>query len=132
MKYFNFLYKNLRVLSILTTILSVSSCKKSFLDIVPDNVATIDHAFANRVEAEKYLFTCYAYLPREGNPDMNPGFNAGDETWTYWPMEQDFFSLESYEIARGLQTKVGPKMNYWDKYDNGSIWNGIRHCNNFL
>lgn len=132
MKQSNFLYGNIGRYCIFTLILLVSGCKKSFLDVVPDNVATIDHAFANRVEAEKYLFTCYSYLPREGDPDMNPGFNGGDETWTYWPMTLDYFSLDSYEIARGLQTKVNPKMNYWDGYDNRPLWTGIRNCNIFL
>ena len=34
----------------------------SWLDIVPDNVATLDNAFALRTTAERYLFTCYSYL----------------------------------------------------------------------
>ena len=35
-------------------LLVATSCTNG-LDIVPDNVATIDHAFANTVEAEKYF-----------------------------------------------------------------------------
>ncbi|MGE8292317.1 MAG: RagB/SusD family nutrient uptake outer membrane protein, partial [Sphingobacterium sp.] len=132
MKQSNFVRRNIGKCCLFVIVLMISGCKKSFLDVVPDNVATIDHVFANRIEAEKYLFTCYSYLPREGNPDMNPGFNGGDETWTYWPMTLDFFSLDSYEIARGLQTKVNPKMNYWDGYDSRSLWTGIRNCNIFL
>ncbi len=42
---------------------SFPSCKK-YLDVVPDNVATIDYAFRNRNEAENYLFTCYATMQR--------------------------------------------------------------------
>lgn len=128
----NTLNKYIRIAAFLGVILSFSACKKSYLDVVPDNVATIDHAFANRVEAEKYLFSCYSFLPQEGNPDMNPGFNAGDEFWTYWPMTLDYFALDSYEISRGLQNKVNSKMNYWDGYDGRSMWQGIRTCNIFL
>lgn len=40
---------------------AVSSC--DFLDVVPDNVSILDHAFSNSTEAEKFLFTCYAQLP---------------------------------------------------------------------
>lgn len=109
-----------------------TACKKGFLDIIPDNLPTLDHAFANRQEAEKFLFTCYAYLPREGNPDMNPGFNAGDEAWTYWPMYEDFFNLGPYNIARGTQSSADPYMNYWDGYDGRPLWQGIRNCNIFL
>jgi starch-binding outer membrane protein, SusD/RagB family len=109
-----------------------TSCKKGFLDIVPDNVPTIDHAFANRVEAEKYLFTCYAYLPKEGDPDSNPAFSGGDEAWTYWPMSEDYFYLDAYNIARGNQNSANPYLNYWDSFDGKSLWQGIRACNIFL
>lgn len=107
-------------------------CKKSYLDIVPDNIATLDNAFANRNEAEKYLFTCYSYLPQEGHPDKNPAISGGDEAWTYWPMSEDYFYLDPYQIARGEQNKVNPYMNYWDGFDNRNLWQGIRACNIFL
>jgi hypothetical protein len=110
----------------------ISSCKKSYLDVVPDNVATLDNAFANRNEAEKYLFSCYSYLPKEGDPDRNPGFSGGDEAWTYWPMTEDFFFLDPYNIARGTQNRADPYMNYWDGYDGRSLWQGISTCNIFL
>ncbi|SDF54540.1 Starch-binding associating with outer membrane [Mucilaginibacter pineti] len=113
-------------------IVCLSACKKSYLDVVPDNVATIDNAFANRNEAEKYLFTCYSYLPQEGHPDKNPAFSGGDEAWTYWPMTEDFFYLDPYNIARGNQNRANPYMNYWDGYDGKSLWQGIRACNTFL
>ncbi len=111
---------------------AVSSCKKSYLDVVPDNVATLDNAFANRNEAEKYLFTCYSYLPKEGDPDQNPGFSGGDEAWTYWPMIEDFFFIDPYNIARGNQNKTNPYMNFWDGYNKRSLWQGISTCNIFL
>ncbi|WP_316818290.1 RagB/SusD family nutrient uptake outer membrane protein [Pedobacter nyackensis] len=114
--------------------LIINSCKKGFLDVVPDNVSTIDHAFSNRNEAEKFLFTCYDGLPREGHPEMNAGMNTGDELWIYWPMPtgEDYSSLSPYNIARGLQNKDEPELNYWDGYDGRSMWHGIRNCNIFL
>ncbi|WP_316818154.1 RagB/SusD family nutrient uptake outer membrane protein [Pedobacter nyackensis] len=126
------LYRNIGLMIVSLLAVFSTACKKSYLDVIPDNLPTIEHAFSNRVEAEKYLFTCYSYLPKEGNPDMNPGFNAGDETWTYWPMIYDFFALDSYHIARGLQDKGYPRMNYWDGYDGRTMWQGIRDCNIFL
>lgn len=114
--------------------LIMNSCKKGFLDVVPDNVSTIDHAFANRNEAEKFLFTCYDGLPREGHPEMNAGMNTGDELWIYWPLPtgEDYSSLAPYNIARGLQNKDEPDLNYWDGFDGRSMWLGIRNCNIFL
>lgn len=113
-------------------LVSVLAACQGYLDVVPDNVPTMEHAFSNRNEAEKALFTCYSFLPNEANPDYNPAFNGGDEIWTYWPMTQDYFSLDSYNIARGLQNKASPLMNYWDGYNGRSMWQGIRMCNIFI
>lgn len=117
---------------LLAILLLASACKKSYLDIVPDNVPTIDNAFANSIEAEKYLYTCYTYLPQEGHPDKNPAFSGGDEAWTYWPMTEDYFFLDAYNIARGNQNRSNPYMNYWDGFENKNLWQGIRTCNIFL
>jgi len=59
-------------------LLTATSCNK-YLDIVPDNVAVIDNAFTMRTEAEKYLFTCYSFLPKDGDPRYNIGLLGGDE-----------------------------------------------------
>ncbi|MDP9076157.1 MAG: RagB/SusD family nutrient uptake outer membrane protein [Bacteroidota bacterium] len=132
-KYTGLLSRKGIMLGVLLLLLIVNdSCKKSFLDVVPDNVATLDNAFANSVQAEKFLFTCYSYLPQEGHPDLNPGFSGGDELWTYWPMTQDYFFLDPYNIARGLQTQASPQLNYWDNANGRNLWQGIRNCNIFL
>ncbi|RFZ85234.1 RagB/SusD family nutrient uptake outer membrane protein [Mucilaginibacter terrenus] len=109
----------------------MTSCKK-YLDVVPDNVATIEHAFANRTEAEKVLFTCYSYLPDDGHPDLSAGLNGGDELWTYWPITQDAYYLDPYNIARGLQNPTTPNLNYWDDVGGKNLWQAIRMCNIFL
>lgn len=132
-QYFGYVPGRMVKLLLLVVLLTgIASCKKSYLDVVPDNVATLDNVFANRTEAEKYLFTCYSYLPQEGNPDKNPGFSGGDEAWTYWPMTEDYFFLDPYNIARGEQNRADPYMNYWDQFDNRNLWQGIRTCNIFL
>jgi hypothetical protein len=112
-------------------VIGFTSCKK-YLDVVPDNVATIDHSFANRTEAEKVLFTCYSFLPDDGHPDLNAGLNGGDELWTYWPLTQDYFYLDAYNIARGLQNPTVPNLNHWDDVGGGNLWQAIRMCNIFL
>ena len=111
--------------------LLATSCKKSFLDVVPDNVATIDHAFASKSEAEKYLFTCYSYLPDNANPQVNPGFVAGDECWIEYPALR--FSDVVWRIGRGQQNTVSPLCNYMEG-ENGasSYYKAIRDCNLFL
>ncbi len=99
----------------------VSSCKK-FLDVVPDNVATIDNAFTMRSQAEKFLFTCYSYMPRDGNVDSDPAQVGGDEIW-----HAIYLSPGLFNIAMGFQNKVNPFGDTW-----GSLYMGLRDCNTFL
>jgi len=125
--------KTIKLFLLTVALASLASC--SYLDVVPDNIATIDNAFNSRAEAEKFLFTCYSFLPKEDHPDASPSFNAGDEFWIYWPIHiPDRYMLDPYNIARGLQNKVNVSLNYWDGNGNlmPSLWQGIRNCNIFL
>ena len=122
---------------ICTAVLILPSCKK-YLDIVPDNVATIDNAFGLRNEAEKYLFSCYSFLPKNGSPLQNVSYLAGDEMWV--PNDERELISYSFRIARGGQNAANPYMDYWsgsliNNYDNDklfSLYKGIRSCNIFL
>ena len=100
---------------------------------MPDDIATIDNAFTSRAQAEKYLFTCYSFLPQEQHPENNPGFHSGDEFWVYWPIGGDAWNLDPYNIARGLQNKVKPDLNFWDGSSPAQpLFQGIRDCNIIL
>ncbi len=108
-----------------------TSC--DYLDIVPDNVATIEYAFRNRTQAEKYLYTCYSYRPEVGSPDVDPGMNGADETWQFYPLSGTFTTWETSKIARDLQSVTDPILNFWDGENSAtSLWVGIRDCNIFL
>jgi hypothetical protein len=113
-----------------------SSCKK-YLDIIPDNIPTIDNAFTLRNEAEKYLYTCYSFLPKEGDPTYNIGYMAGDEVWI--PYDQREFGPNAWQIARGSQNAADPYSNAWSSRRGGGgpqdlygLFTGIRNCNIFL
>jgi hypothetical protein len=125
--------KNIRILFIVILLGFFSSCD-DYLNVVPDNVATIDNAFTDKTQAEKYLFTCYSYLPLIDHPEANPAFFGGDEFWIFWPIAAGYYnSLASYNIARGLQNRANPHMNYWDGGGLARpLWQGIRSCNIFL
>lgn len=112
------------LVSFVAGMMSLSSCEK-FIDVVPDNVPTIDNAFSIRTEAEKYLFTCYSYLPDEGQYGGNPAFGAGDETWQ--DLSFHTISTDPLQIAMGLQTAGNPLMDSW-----AAMYAGIRDCNIFL
>lgn len=51
--------------------LTVSSC--NYLDVVPDNIATLDNAFSDRYTTEQYLATCYWGMPKSAGWNENPG-----------------------------------------------------------
>lgn len=110
-------------------IFAVSSCKK-YLDVVPDNVATIDNAFTSKNEAEKFLFTCYSYLPKNGDVMSNPGFLAGDELWIPNSRRGTFDTqggLMNWDIALGRQNSANPIAGVWV-----SRYQAIRQCNIFI
>lgn len=124
--------KIFNILTILLLLLPGTAC--NYLDVVPDNVATIDNAFSDRYNAEKFLATCYSYLPEFGNPWHNPGLLSGDEAW---------FNEEVYDgniatsfIAKGEQNSNNPHLNFWDGTQqhglNINMFVALRDCNIFL
>jgi len=115
----------------------ISSCKK-YLDVVPDNISTIENAFKLRIEAEKYLFTCYSYLPRNGDGWFNPSLTSGDEIW--YAQNDQVNWHPAFRIAQGQQNRSAPYFNEWrgdlkggdGRFNYLRIWNGLRNCNIFL
>lgn len=104
--------------------LTLSSC--DFLDVVPDNVATEEHAFADRYTVEKYLASCYWRMPISAGWDANPGFFGALEM---------VFNTESsttggMKFGLGLANPTNPLINYWS--GDRSLYAGIRDCNTFI
>src|SRR5690606_27368783 len=106
-----------------------TSC--NYLDVIPDNVATLDNAFNMRSSAERYLFTCYSWLPNEGGySGENPALTAGDEMWFLTNMPDEQYA---WRIATGNQSVVNPLVNYWSGENGGiNMYRAIRECNIFL
>lgn len=100
----------------------------SYLDIVPDGVATLENAFTMRTTAERYLFTCYSHLPEHGTPGYNPALLSGDEIWV-----PETITSNAKLIAQGRQKVVDPYMDSWVGINGGaSMFLAIRDCNTFL
>lgn len=120
---------------ILSLLGGISSSCLDYLDVVPEGVPSMDNAFSNRTNAEKYLFTCYSYLPDFDHPNTAPGYLAGDECWTI-PKGTGGSRIGTlcWEIGRGTQNSNSPQANYWDGYANfnNSMFAAIRDCNIFL
>lgn len=119
--------KIIKYILALIFLMNISSC--NYLDVVPDNVATIDNAFSDKYTAEKYLFTCYSYLPNYGSAWDNPALLGGDEIW--YPERLNYNN--GMRIARGEQSITNPRMDYWSGSNSGKpLYEGIRACNTFL
>lgn len=92
----------------------MTSC--NYLDIMPDEVATDKDAFSNPKATEKYLYSCYAYLPQSNSVPSCLDF-AGDETISP-------FLQESYvKFAEGNYDAKNTGISYWN-----TLFQGIRQC----
>jgi hypothetical protein len=119
--------KNINTLWLMLLMALTCGCN-NFLDIVPDNVATLENAFSLRTTAERYLFTCYSYIPSEGTISSNVAFCGGDEFWL--PTSN---TNSAWQIARGFQNVSNPYMNFWQGSNGGKdLFEGIRACNLFI
>ena len=115
-------------------VLIFTSCEDDYLDVVPDNIATIDLAFNTRSTAENFLSTCYTYIPEHAHVEQNFSLLAGDEVWYY--AENDFYmnNETSFRVAKGMQNSSSPYLNYWEggRGSPRSLFNALRDCNIFL
>ncbi|MDX9747127.1 MAG: RagB/SusD family nutrient uptake outer membrane protein [Paludibacter sp.] len=127
--------KSIYIILLMSATLLLNACG-DYLDVVPDNVATIDYAFRNRTSAEKYLFTCYSYIPNLGRAAIDPSILGSDEIWIH-DLDASYSSslsaFNTYNLKRGQQNISDPLVNFWDGGNSGSnLYIGIRDCNIFL
>ena len=122
----------IRNILMVTALIFTVSCQ-DYLDVVPDNVATIDNAFFDRASARKYLFTCYSFLPNFASMTSNPAIFGGDEFWINEELRRRTYSIPQ-NIARGFQNANAPYLNYYEGINgaSASIYQGIRVCNTFI
>jgi len=114
-------------IGILMCIFASYSCN-NYLDLVPDNIPTLDYAFEMRTEAQRYLYTCYSYFPHDGNVEEDPSILGGDELWSIVDSRIPTFSDQMFRIARGYQNATTPIAGiHWI-----NAYMAIRTCNIFL
>lgn len=125
----------IKMIFIFLSFTMIGSCKK-YLDVTPDNVATLNSSFSNANETQAYLFGCYHYLQAMGDVLGNPGFTTSGEV--IYPINLPSGtalqgSAQGFTLMQGTQNEQNPIYNYWDGYNYGQrLWEGIRKCNTFL
>lgn len=122
-----------RIIFSIFFILVFSISCTDYLDVVPDNVATIDYAFRDRESAEKFLVTCYSYIPDMGYI-RDPAMMGSDEIWSHNIDRTDHVYPNTYYLKLpGRQNINDPLLNFWDGRLGGTnLFMGIRDCNIFL
>ena len=110
------------------TAFTATSC--DFLDVVPDNVATEEHVFADRYTAEKYLATCYWGMPKSAGWNENPGILGALEM----VFNTTYSSINGMKFGLGQDSPTSALINYWSSGGDGvrSLYAGIRECNTFM
>lgn len=88
---------------------SFLSC--SYLDIVPEESAKEEDAFADQNAVERYLYSCYGFYPNERRA-------------TFLYMTGEVVCTNDYEFLKGAHSasNVG-NLEYWDR-----LYAGIRRC----
>ena len=121
-----------KIMKIIATFFLMGMVSCNFLDVVPNDTATLDDAFSNRSVADKFLRTCYSALPDPTDTYGYPGwFTSRDEL--DWGFEGRNRSYKAGAIAIGLQNTNNPYLNFWSGINGGkALYVGIRDCNIFL
>jgi hypothetical protein len=103
----------------------------NYLDIVPDDIPTLEHAFHDRPRAQRYLHTCYSYLPAFGTA-YDPGL-VTDEIWSNPERSYNFPNMGCDILYYNGNNTTSPILDFWNGLNGGSpLWQGIRDCNTFL
>jgi hypothetical protein len=120
--------------AILYCLATVVSC--DYLDIVPDNLASVENAYKNRQEAEKSLYGVYAGVPYFPLPSDYPALLGGDEVWY---IEKGPINPGCWNIARGYQNVNSPLIDEYSSTSSGAstttrraVWTFVREADTFL
>ena len=117
--------------TILLFFLSFLSCKKGFLDQLPDDRISIDDVFARRSTTERYLGNIYNYVRTDNRRFTDPWTGASDEVEYLW-----FRGTNTAEDAGFRQNSMN--IANWDPSYNfvadfwGSYYRGIRSATYFM
>jgi hypothetical protein len=114
------------------TVFAFSFSCADYLDVVPDNIRTIEDLFKIREDAWGALAKVYSYMP--------PDHNTHETTWT---LGDEYIgrldevaggtNLYGMKIMEGRQSATTPLLDSWSGSNNlHRLYEGIRQCNVFL
>lgn len=111
-------------------LMGMASC--NYLDVVPNDTATLDHTFSNRSVMDKFLRTVYSYLPDPTNPHYYPAYFTSRDEFD-WRTDVRAGNRPAGQISQGNQNSNSPYLDYWSGRNGGTpMYEAIRTCNIFL
>lgn len=116
----------------LLLLLVMTGCN-NLLDILPDDKPELDDAFVDEYNTEKYLYTCYNYIPSYANPNSSLGLSGGGEIIYHERARYRSMPNGRPNVMKAFfqgNNAENPLVNPWDSRN--GLWQGIRHCNTFL
>jgi hypothetical protein len=119
----------------LAALLTTLPACSDFLDVVPDNMPTIEHAFRTRSESSNYLAGIYGYMPYYSSPTSQHNFAvvSTDEIWRTWSW--GYYEWQLWTLASNQNSTTSPYANHYNRSSSsntGSYWRGLRDINIFL
>lgn len=115
------------------TIFAFSFSCTEYLDVVPDNIRTIEDLFKIREDAWTALAKVYSYMPEDHNTHKT-SWTLGDEyIGRLDEVTNSGTQLAAMKIMEGRQSASTPIMGIWSGTGEGQkMYEGIRQCNVFL
>ncbi|PTS94205.1 RagB/SusD family nutrient uptake outer membrane protein [Pedobacter sp. HMWF019] len=116
-------------ISLVACLTFATSCKKGFLDQVPNDRLTLEETFSNRATAEKFLANVYNNIPDEFG-QRNPGGGRNSGLWTGGSDEADYvwgFVQSNAMNIGSWDANTGFVGDFWNNY-----YRGIRSAGFFM
>lgn len=118
-------------MSVLLLLVSINySCKKNFLDQVPDDRLTLDQTFSNQTTALKFLANVYSTMPDEASQRFAGNANSTIGQWTGGSdeAEYDWGFVTSNNINNGTYDATSSFVTgFWTYF-----YQGIRNAGTFI
>ncbi|WP_291528390.1 RagB/SusD family nutrient uptake outer membrane protein [Bacteroides sp. UBA939] len=110
-----------KIIFILTLFSAILFHGCEFLDIVPDDTATLDDAFKNESTAEDFIYTCYSHIPNYTACRSHFSWLMSNETVCskHWGL-QWFSFLQMQQLQ---YSSSNPVLDIWQR-----CYQGIKQC----
>lgn len=104
-----------RIFILAILVFCITSC--NYLDVVPDEKPTEKDAFEDTNAAERFMYSCYSYLPAPRSGTSSLDLMTGDEVVTAF--EHETFA----SFPKGNYTASNTVISYWNTF-----FQGLRQC----